>query len=140
MNLKLNAQTICGAATLITTLILITPLCGLLFQCGCNWPWLGLDDRCNFYQTAEKHHCPWCASKITGLLSIGLAIIGGVLTTMTVALPLVVNRSLTEVAVRIALGLTIFVLVALLTGGFAAIGQNYPLGVGFVMRLQNFDD
>lgn len=130
MRLRLNTQTISGALTLITTLILITPLCGLLFQCGCDWLWSGLDTDCNFYQPAAKHHCPWCASKITGLLSTGLAFIGGVLTAMTVALPLAINRTITEVAVRIFLGLTVFVLVALLTGGLAAIVQIYSLGIG----------
>jgi len=136
---KLNTPTVSGAATLITTLILVTPLCGILFQCGCDWPLLGLDSRCNFYELTEVNHCPWCESKITGLLSTGLAIIGGVITTMAVAFPLEINRSLVEVAVRIVLGLTVFVLLALLTGGLVAILQNYSLGVGFFMRIENFN-
>jgi hypothetical protein len=71
---------------------------------------------------------------MAGLVSIGLAIIGGVLTAMTVTLPLAINRTLTDVTVRILLGLTIFVLVALVTGGLSAIGQNYSLGVGHYLR------
>ena len=58
---------------------------------------------------------------------------------MAVAFPLEINRSLVEVAVRIVLGLTVFVLLALLTGGLAAILQNYSLGVGFFMRIENFN-
>ena len=63
-------------------LIIVTPLCGLLFQSGCDWPWLGLDAGCNFYKPGAEHQCYWCASMITGLFSTGLAIIGGVLTAM----------------------------------------------------------
>jgi hypothetical protein len=77
---RLNAKTISGAGTLITTLIIVTPLCALLFQCGCDWPWSGLDAGCNFYKPGADHQCPWCASMVTGIFSTGLAIISGVLT------------------------------------------------------------
>ena len=53
-----HAKTISGTATLITTLIIVTPLCGFLFQCGCDWPWSGLDTRCNFYKPVIEHPCP----------------------------------------------------------------------------------
>ena len=114
---KLNAKTISGTATLITTIIIVTPLCGLIFQCGCDWPWLGLDARCNFYKPRADHQCPWCASMITGIFSTGLAIISSVLTAMAPSLLLAVYRPVNEVAVRTLLGLTVFVLVAILTAG-----------------------
>jgi len=131
---RLNVNTISGAATLITTLIIVTPLCGLLFQCGCDWPWSGLDAGCNFYKPGADHQCPWCASMLTGIFSTGLAIISGVLTAMAPSLPLAIHRPVNEVAVRTLLGLTVFVLVAILTAGLAALWQNYSLGVGSFLR------
>ena len=131
---RLNAKTISGTAALITTLIIVTPLCGLIFQCGCDWPWSGLDAGCNFYKPGADHQCPWCASMITGIFSTGLAIISGVLTAMAPSLPLVITRPINEVGVRTLLGLTVFVLVAILTAGLAAQWQNYSLGVGSFLR------
>lgn len=131
---RLNAKTISGAATLIATLILVTPLCGLLFQCGCDWPWLGLDAGCNFYKPGAEHQCPWCASMITGVLATGLPIISGVLTAQAPSLPFVRYRTVNEIAVRTLLGLTVFVMMAMLTAGFAALWQNYPFGVGRFLR------
>jgi hypothetical protein len=126
---RLNAKTVSGAATLIATLIIVTPLCGLLFQCGCDWPWSGLDAGCNYYKPGADHQCPWCASKITGISSTGLAIIGGVLTAMAPSLPLAVVRPVNEVAARTLLGLAVFVLAAILSAGAAALWQSYPLGM-----------
>jgi hypothetical protein len=127
---RVNAKTISGTATLITTLIIVTPLCGLIFQCGCDWPWLGLDVGCNFYKPGEDRRCPWCASMITGIFSTGIATICGVLTAMAPSLLLAMYRPVNEVAVRTLLGLAVFVLVAILTAGLAALWQNYSLGVG----------
>jgi len=61
----------------ILVLILITPFCGFLFDCGCTWPWSGLDSKCNFYKQNTIHKCPWCASWITGWLSVGVSIASG---------------------------------------------------------------
>jgi hypothetical protein len=127
---RLNAKTIAGTATLIATLIIVTPLCGLLFQCGCDWPWLGLDDGCNFYKPGTDNQCPWCASMITGVFSTGLAIISGVLTAMALSLPSMIVRPVNKVAVRTLLGLMVFVLLAILSAGLAALWQNYSLGLG----------
>jgi hypothetical protein len=131
---RFKARTISGAVTLIATLIIITPLCGLIFQCGCDWPWSGLDTRCNFYKPEADHQCPWCASMVTGIFSTGLAIISGALTAMVPSFPLAVYRTENEVALRILVGLTVFVLMAILTAGLAALWQNYSLGVGGFLR------
>jgi len=130
MNSRLNAQTISTIVTLITVLIAVTPLCGVLFQCGCDWPWSGLDNDCNIYKPEAIHQCPWCKSTITGLISTGLAMSGGVLTAMTASKSLVPNRLGSEMAARILCGLAVFVMVGLLTGGMAALWQNYALGLG----------
>jgi len=138
---KRKARAISGAATLITMLIIVTPLCGLIFQCGCDWPWSGLNVRCNFYKPEAEHQCPWCASMVTGIFSTGLAIISGVLTAIVPSSPLVVYRPENEFALRILVGLTVFVLLAILTAGFAALWQNYSLGVGnFLHYLIRFNE
>lgn len=132
----LSAKTISGTVTLIAAVIIVTPLCGLIFQCGCDWPWSGLDVGCNFYNRGAAHRCPWCASMATGLFSTGLAIISSVLTAMASSSALAMHRPVNEVAVRIVGGLTVFVLVAILTAGFAALWQNYPLGIGGIYLNQ----
>lgn len=130
----LKAKTISGAVTLLTTLIIVTPLCGLIFQCGCDWPWLGLDVGCNFFKPGAEHQCPWCASLITGIFSTGLAIISGTLTAVAISSPSAVVRPFNEIAARTLSGLMVFVLVAILTAGLDALGQNYPVGIGSFLR------
>ncbi|MEN8198090.1 MAG: hypothetical protein ABFS30_16530, partial [Pseudomonadota bacterium] len=39
-----------GIATGAIAAILVTPYCGLLFGCGCTWPWSGLVAQCSFFQ------------------------------------------------------------------------------------------
>lgn len=39
-----------------------TAYCGLLFRCGCTWPWAGGDINCNLFNpTGPK--CPWCVAR-----------------------------------------------------------------------------
>ena len=121
---------------LIVTLILITPVCGFLFQCGCDWPWLGLDSNCNYYRPYEVHKCPWCASMVTGIFSTGITIIGGVFATVIPVIFLAApSKSYqldlrNEVVVRILMGAGIFFLLAIFTASVAAYWQDYVLGVG----------
>lgn len=42
------------------------PYCGLLFRCGCTWPWSGGWGNCNVHNpTGPK--CPWCNVLSTNL-------------------------------------------------------------------------
>ncbi|HIG79693.1 MAG TPA: hypothetical protein EYQ47_06850 [Cycloclasticus sp.] len=68
-----------GIFTIIVALVLITPLCGYLFDCGCTWPWAGLDSHCNSHKPSAVHWCPWCVSTIGGTASVGLAVLIGFL-------------------------------------------------------------
>ena len=36
--------------TVVIALIILTMLCGVFFQCGCDWPEFGLEMRCNVHQ------------------------------------------------------------------------------------------
>ena len=125
-----KVKAVSGAVTFITTLILVTPVCGLLFQCGCDWTWSGLDAHCNFYKPGAAHQCPWCASRLTGIVSTGMAIVSAVLVAMAPALALAALRPVHNIALRILFGLTVFVAVATVTAGAAALWQHYPLGLG----------
>jgi hypothetical protein len=119
---------ISGIATLVATLILLTPMCGFLFQCGCDWPWSGLDAHCNFYKPHAEHKCPWCVSMVTGVLATGLATVVGVLIAI---MPLwKMSGMIQQVSVRIVLGLSAFFVVGIVTATLAAIVQQYPLGIG----------
>lgn len=126
--------------TLMATLILITPLCGFLFQCGCDWPWSGLDSNCNYYKLIAKHRCPWCASMFSGIVSTGVAIIGGLLATMTTFSTFCFTKylSLNEVVFRALVGIATFFLIAILTASISAIYQNYPLGLGSILFNPRF--
>jgi len=115
---------------LIITVIVLTPLCGFLFQCGCDWPWFGLDSKCNFYKVDVEHQCPWCASIISGVLSAGLAIIGGVWASVAYYGPSTKQYYVTEFLMRMVFGGAVFVLVAILMAELAATWQGYPAGVG----------
>lgn len=112
---------------LIVELISITPLCGYLFQCGCDWPLLGLDEKCNYHQSHIKYQCPWCASMTMGVISTVLAILTGVYAT-SVSLGFFSTPSrVKETFFRIMFGLSAFILIAIIMAIVAAAWQGYPL-------------
>lgn len=126
-----KARWIAGAVTLLLVLTGVTPLCGWMFRCGCDWPWLGLDSGCNYFRPASPHRCPWCVSLSGGVLSVGLAMIAGVGAAM--GLPLPKRLPVNVVLLRIAAGLLVFMSTALVAAVLAAREQGYPLGVGTLL-------
>ncbi len=98
--------------TLILSLILITPLCGFLFQCGCDWPGLGLDINCNYHKPHIVEKCSWCVLLDVGVLSIAVAILSGLYASMITANVLLIQQPLKVVLIRVLLGVTVFVLIA----------------------------
>jgi len=97
---------------LVIELITITPLCGYLFQCGCDWPWFGLDANCNIHQPHIKHQCPWCVSMVMGVFSTAIAIMSGVIVS-SASLSRVSNQStVNQVLIRVIAGLTVYVFIA----------------------------
>ena len=36
--------------------------CGVMYQCGCTWPWNGGVKPCNVFNTQGKPKCPWCSA------------------------------------------------------------------------------
>jgi uncharacterized RDD family membrane protein YckC len=132
--------------TLLVAVIAITPLCGLLFQCGCDWPWDGLDRKCNFHQPQALQRCPWCVEMVWGILACAMAITAG--TGTTFFSKIIIGKSerglrvipsdgygiiLTEMILRIVAGLIVFVCIALFTAVLAAFSQGYSAGIGLLL-------
>jgi hypothetical protein len=133
MNPKLNhywqtyktlplANSLSPVLVLIAALMILTPLCGWLFSCGCTWPWLGLDAKCNYYQSHAVHQCPWCVSKWVGWSSVGLSLAVGVI---VAAYPWIKPQR--NGLYSFLWGLLAFVAMAILTGQLAALMLAYPL-------------
>jgi hypothetical protein len=119
----------CVAITVIIIAIIVTPLCGFLFQCGCDWPWLGLDSNCNFYQPDVVPQCPWCASMITGIFSTVLTGFMGIYVS-TISISLTNLNVIKEMAIRTLSGVFVYVLLVTPIASLAAFFQNYSLGIG----------
>lgn len=119
-----------GGLMLLASLLLITPLCGLMFDCGCTWPWPweGLDSHCNIHDSTALQQCPWCVSLLAGVVSVSLAVLCGVLLSMSVPEASIDGRYALalDAAKKISLGLLGFVFVVLFTGYLSAYFQAYP--------------
>jgi len=115
------------------SLIITTPLCGFLFQCGCDWPWRGLHFACNHYQPEAIYKCPWCASILAGAASVGFAMLVGLRFSL-LGCPVSFKSHICEIGARTMCGLVFFILVAIFTAVLAAFWQDYPLGVGQVFN------
>jgi len=50
--------------------LLVTPVCGWLFRCGCDWPWRGLATHCNYFDATATVRCPWCEHPLASALAI----------------------------------------------------------------------
>lgn len=66
-------------AIVIGALIVVTPVCGALFACGCDWPWSGLASRCNAFLETATEHCPWCVHPLLGFGLPAIATIIGLI-------------------------------------------------------------
>jgi len=64
-------------AVLVVTLVMITPLCGLSFACGCQALWSGAETHCNVNRPGEPH-CPWCEVPVLGAVGGGLTLLAQV--------------------------------------------------------------
>lgn len=49
------------------------PFCGVIFRCGCTWPWAGGWSNCNVHN-ASGPKCPWCNVRNTSLAWLAWAI------------------------------------------------------------------
>jgi hypothetical protein len=126
-----------GVFTVIAALILITPLCGLLFDCGCTWPWAGLESHCNIHNDQALHQCPWCVSTIAGVVSVGLAVLIGFLLSVkpsstgyhmqdSALASIQETAFVADFVKRVFVGLSGFAATAVATGWLSGYLQGYP--------------
>jgi hypothetical protein len=117
-----------GIITVLISLIVITPLCGLLFSCGCTWPGAGLEENCNYFDRSAHYQCPWCTSIIAGGLSVGFALFAGYFASMANWFSLQSpSPAFKQVFVRVIGGLGVFFLAAFVAGLVSAKIQGYPV-------------
>lgn len=123
---------------LAAAVVIVTPLCGFLFQCGCDWPWAGLAADCNYYRPGAEHHCPWCVSGLAAALSTGPAAGAGVWVSGAMNTGTAVRPGWLEVPFRAALGTAVFLPATVPGAALSAWFQGYPLGIGkfFVAGVQ----
>lgn len=115
----------------VFALLAITPLCGLMFDCGCNWPWHGLHLDCNYFVLESKRKCPWCGNAIAGGLSTVAAIgLGSLAAYRFGARPIPVHDAATirwQLVRAVGAGGMTFHVVALIGGIAAALLVGHPL-------------
>ena len=126
-----------GFFVALVALIIITPLCGWLFDCGCSWPWAGLESHCNIHNPEALHQCPWCGSTFAGVVSVGLAVLMGFLLAIRqlksgydMRGSALAGWQQTSAALdftkRVSIGLTAFAITAVATAWLSAYVQGYP--------------
>lgn len=128
--MQITAKKASAVAILIIALILVTPFCGLLFACGCTWPWSGFFISCNYFDPAAEHRCPWCISALSGWMSVGLSIAFGMIgSLLAFTTPAHQNPNASEYFARIGAGTLAFLCAATLSGWLAAHHSHYPFGL-----------
>ena len=123
-----------GLTIIVFVVVFVTPYCGLLFSCGCTWPWAGLDANCNIHDHDALHVCPWCGSLYVGGLST-LAMLGASYAAAAHPLGSWVGalkehdwqpRTFSVFASGILSGITAFLVVGFVTAWIAALWTGYP--------------
>ncbi len=117
---------------LLIALVLITPLCGFVFQCGCDWPWSGLDEKCNFHRNIQPS-CPWCVSYVTGFLATVFAIMAGLWASSVNHLSGKTEIKIINWFVDVFIGVLVFVLTATTLAIISAFWKGYPLSIDIVV-------
>lgn len=115
-----------GAACLVVAVgvVIVTPLCGALFGCGCTWPWAGLDHHCNVHDPEAPHHCPWCVRPAVAAAIFAAAASAGALAAFGV--PRRAGPQGLDLARRVTVGIALYVAVSALGAYLAGHAAGYP--------------
>lgn len=65
----------------------LTPFCGLVFHCGCTWPWAGGAEKCvgAIDAVCIQHTCPWCSDGKLGMwIPLGVMLLSQTLVISTI--------------------------------------------------------
>ncbi|MGI8782176.1 MAG: hypothetical protein ACR2L2_00790, partial [Acidobacteriota bacterium] len=110
--------------TLAVGAVLLAPLCGQIFSCGCTL--LQGGQHCNIHH-AQPPHCPWCSSVPTG----GLFPLGAALAVTALTIWAALKWIRIGFIIGIAAGISGFLFWASLAGLASALASGYPTFFGF---------
>ena len=105
------------AILLVGVVLVAAPYCGMLFRCGCSWPWAGLVEHCNFFDPQSLLRCPWCEHPVAAILSIATAVAAGLWSA---------QRPTRAFPVRVLHAIAAFFLTAAVAGCLTAAVTGYP--------------
>jgi len=111
-----------------TASVLVTPLCGLWFSCGCGWPWGDFFFACNAIVNTPVPHCPWCVDSLTAITSIGVSLAAGALAAWKIRPS--ASNAFVGILYRSGVGTAIFVDVLFMAGWLTALATGYPSFLG----------
>ncbi|MCH9699063.1 MAG: hypothetical protein K0U68_13260 [Gammaproteobacteria bacterium] len=126
--LTLNAQNVTAVVVLIIMITTtLAPFCSQLFQCGCTWPWDGLDRYCNYHNKNLADHCPWCTSLLHGYILLPLIGLMSCVVTWRVSRRVLNDKGLMlNSLISIGAGLVLFYIAAFINAWFAVQASGYP--------------
>ncbi len=123
-----RAQIAATVLTLALALVVVTPLCGALFRCGCTWPWAGLDRHCNVHDPDDPAHCPWCVHPRVAATTFAVSATLGVVAAW--GLPVARRRPRFALAARTGAGLVVYAFASALGAWWIARAVGYPHFLG----------
>ena len=65
LSIKFKPFLLLAGVAIVSASVLMTPVCNLLFKCGCSWLWTTAAAHCNIHR-ATPPHCPWCSHGALG--------------------------------------------------------------------------
>jgi hypothetical protein len=118
----------------VVAAVSVTPLCGLWFSCGCDWPWGDFFTACDaILKNTPPPHCPWCVHPLTALISIALSLAAGTLAVRKV--PALQSNACAEFLYGTGIGAAVFTGVLLLSGWLSALVTAHPAFLGVSLDL-----
>lgn len=99
--------------------VLMYPLCGWIFRCGCESLWGSAADHCNIH-LARAFHCPWCEHAGLGALGFALVLAGQALAFA------LVRRQGGSIQASTLGAIAALPVAALLAGGLTFLLTDYP--------------
>lgn len=126
--LENNHQSVTAVVLLIViVMITLAPFCSQMFQCGCTWPWNGLDRYCNYHNKNLEDHCPWCASFLHGYVLLALIGLMSCVVTWKVSQGHSKNKYfMLNTLISLGAGLVLFYFAAFIDAWFAVHITSYP--------------